>query len=696
MKCPYCDQEHPDDAKFCINTGQMLPQGERAAPPEPEAQSESSGEMAPQPAGQVSAPEAEAYAEEIAAPEQPAEELVSVSQLESLMAEPEAAEPTPEISGEQVVEVPAATPSNPRRPTRRWVIGGCVGVPVVILLLLVALALIDPFKLHLWGRINGRYDAAVEVMPANTGMYVGINIGNAILTHADRVITPFTTGAAGTEAYSSSGKLAVLANPAKSQQTDPYGDLFQVIEDETGMKFPEDITPWVGQYAGIGVLGLDGADMESMVPEGELFAVEVRNLSRADAFLETMMANMKTLHSIDYSRETYKNITIYNQYLGTYPSFSYCRSGRLLMGASNEEILKDAIDRQNGQALVVEEEYSQLVSSRARDWSASVYLSPDILGSASAADALGTNGLLMTLANPYANLRWNGMMLNASVIRQGARLDMYINVDTSGMSSSAIQDLQAAYTPATQVIGMLPEDAVIYFASPQFDQFVEVLFSNAFSDQSEQSAYFEALDEGLGFSLQEDLLNHLTGEWALYAVPSAHGLLADQMGLNMAINLLVQTDTGFDLQPVTEGLNNLGPFSGLLVNSQQQNGITYYEISSLGDSNPVLAFGAANGYFTLGTDRGSLQIAPQEDSLLISASSYKKAVDALPNGMQPSVYLDLENLFANLREGMPADEREYFNESISAIEPVSIVAGAGRWVGTDIMHASIVVILADK
>ena len=697
MKCPYCDQEHPDDAKFCENTGKMLPQLEPNVSPEAQQVSEGTSQPSSQPAEQVLPPEEGSSAQGISEPEQTLEQPVSLSQLETMLAEPAATAPLREEPvGEPEAAMPASPATTHQRHTRQWVVGGCIGIPVAILLVIVALALIDPFRLHLWGRINGRYDAAAEVMPANTGLYLGINIGNVLLTHADRVINPFITVDSGSQANFGSGFLSAPANPARSLQSDPYGDLFAQLEEETGMEFPEDITPWVGQYAGIGVLGLDPTGVGSG-PQGEIFAVEVRNLSRADTFLQTLTDNMKSLHNIDYAQETYKNVAIYNQYLGVYPSFSYCRSGRMLMIASDIDVLKAAIDRQNGQSLVVQEDYNQLIGSRSRDWSASLYISPDFLGSVTSVEALGVGALAAPLISPYANLSWSGMMVNASVIEQGARLDMYMNLDPSAMSTSAIQEMQAAYTPPTQAIQMLPEDTIIYMANLHFDQVMQGFLSTAFSNETEQRYFFDSFKQSFGFSLQEDLTDYLTGEWVLYAVPSFHGLLADQMGVNLAISLLAQTDPRFDLQPITDGLSNLGPISGFLVNSQQQDGVTYYEINTYGEPNPVFAFGAGNDYFALGTDLDSLQLSSSEGKSLVNASNYRMAVAALPRGLkQPTAYIDLENLFANIREGLNADDRESFNDSISGIAPISIIAGAGQFLSKDIMQFSIVVILAEK
>lgn len=688
MKCPYCDQEHPDDAKFCDNTGKMLTQVEGLGQ---QREREVTGE--PLEAHPVSLEGASGPATNHEA-EQPPGQAMPGSHPEAKQAVTPAPFAELAATAENSVEAPGPLASR-KRHTLQWVLGGCVGVPLFILLVLVALALIDPFKLHLWGRVNGHYDAAAEVMPANTGIYLGINIGNIILTHADRVITPFTAPNSSSQSTIGSDFLSAPANPARNQQTDPYGDLFRQIEAETGMKIPEDITPWVGQYAGIGLVGLDATSVGG-VPQGEILAVEVRNLRRADAFLETLLKNMKDLQDIDYSQQTYKDIVIYNQRLGNYPSFSYCRSGRMLLIASDVDILIAAIDRQNGQTLSVQEGYTHLISSRSRDWSASLYLSYDVLGGDTATEAFGIGALAVPLISPYPQLNWSGILVNAAAVRQGARVDMYMGLEASTQTSSMIQDLQAAYNPPSQVLQMLPQDTVMYLASPRFDLLTQGLLGTALNDETEQASLYDELNLVLGFSIQDDLFKYLNGEWALYAVPSSHGLLAEQMEINLAINLLAQTDPGFDIQRITDELGNLDPFNGLTLNSQQQEGITYYEISMLGETTPVFAFGAANDYFTLGTDIESLVLSPSAGTTLVNAPSYQKALDSLPAGMQPSIYLDLENLFTNIREGMSAVDRESFDESVSYIESISIVAAASRMLGEDIAHTSIAIVLEDR
>jgi hypothetical protein len=192
------------------------------------------------------------------------------------------------------------------------------------------------------------------------------------------------------------------------------------------------------------------------------------------------------------------------------------------------------------------------------------------------------------------------------------------------------------------------------------------------------------------------MLDHLNGQWAIYAVPSTHGILPDQANLTLAVGLLVQTDNQIDLQSISDKLNYAGQPMGLTVESQQRDGIKYYEVGNITGVNPVLVFGADNGYFALGTDIDALQTSSSSDTSLVNSASYQKAIDALPAGMQPSMYIDLEGLLANLREGMDASELESFNKSISTIEPIHMIASANRLIQPGVAHSSVVVILSAK
>ncbi len=688
MKCPYCDQFHPEGTDICPETGKPLEQlasvepAQEYQPVEPIEASEASqagqAEMAPTP------------------PASPAAENLPEAQLSS---PPRDTEPKEPVIGEPAsippAEVSAVAPAvmmaGKRPHTVRWVIGGCIGIPLIILVLLALIAIIDPFNLHAWGRINGSYDAAAEVMPADTGVYFGINLGNAILTHADRMVTPFLP----TQSSPGLSYQYAPVDPRRADQATPYDDLFQSIEKETGVKIPEDVSPWIGQYAGIGAVDFTATSTESPIPQGFVLAIEARNLSRADAFLAKLQKNLTTLQGMSFERQTYQGATIYiAQGYGEQIGIAFGRTGRMVIIASSLDTLKGAIDQKDSQALPTEKDYQDLIKVRPRDWTASLYFNYAWIGSYLESVMANSLTTASPLINP-ANLNWTGMLVSLTAIKQGARLDTFLDFGETTNPNNGTALAQAPSASFEQVIGILPKDTVIYLVSDRFNVVLDGLLSAA-SEGSGLGDLSTGLEQMLGFSLKEDLADQLTGQWALYAAPSNRGLLAEQSELNLAVSLLVQTNGALDLKPITDGLNRTAIYSGLAIDKKERDGFTYYELGSYGESNPMLAFGAGNGYFTLGTDGDIIRVSPNETDLLVKSGNYITAINALPDKMQPVLYIDLENLLANLREGMEPSARESFNESVSAVDPIHTIAGGSRPLADNIIYSSIVVIISGE
>jgi len=650
MICPHCNQEHPDGTEICPETGKALGNHVTAGSnPEVQAPTLAQSETIPQ-AG-----------------------LITHS---AGTAEPVMGTKTPQ-----------------KRHTVAWVIGGCAAIPIIVLLLLALVIILDPFKLHVLGRITGRYDAAAEVMPADTGVYMGINIGNGILTHIDRVLAPFMPTDQGS---SSLGYLRAPADPRSKQQAGPFDNLLLQIEEETGIKIPDDISPWVGQYAGAGVVEFDTTSFGQSTPTGWMIAIEARNLFKADSFLEKLQQNMTELHDIKFTHQPYRGVDIIVEDKNGSPTgIAFGRHGRMVTVASSLDILKKAIDRPAGQALSAATDYTSLIKVRPFDWTASFYFNHAWIGNL-LEQYMGSNASpTMQLINPNAALNWTGMLMNVAAIKQGARVDMYVDFDETQSAANSGQ-LQNINNTPLQVIQVLPQETVAFIANNNFELMTQGLLTASYPSESDLNRFLDSINTELGFSLRNDLLDQLTGEWALYAVPSTHGYLPNQANLDIAVSLLVQIEGKLDLKPILDGLNQAGIGSGIKVAQQERDGITYYELSVFGSNDPILGFGTGNGYFTLGTDSDKLRLSSPISNSIANSDNYQTATSALPGQMTPSLYVDLENLFANLREGMDAAARESFNESISAVAPIRVIASGTRLLNEGVAHSSIVIILVDK
>jgi hypothetical protein len=698
MKCPYCSQDHPDEISHCPETGEPLAQftfeSTQASqlPMQPEIETRAQAEETPGTQAQEHTETPLAQISQEA--ENPSEQGTPLAQMDSQLASAVSSEPDAAHPSEVVAESSSEKKTTKPQRTFPWVIGGCAGILVIILLLLALVVLVDPFNWHVLGRVNGNYDAAAEVMPADTGMYLGINIASALVTRIDRSVEPFIPNEQTEQTNSGKDYLSAPINPRYAQASSPIDNLLQQIENSTGIRIPEDVSPWVGQYAGVGIMDFEGADYGTPFPANWMIAIEARNLHRADTFLETLQTNLTEINDLSFDRQTYKKVNIITQKAyGSQYGTSFGRMGKMVIIASSLDTIKKAIDRQADQALSAEKDYTALVSLRSSSWSASLYINHGLAGSLTDEIMNSSTPAGTSLINPYANLIWNSMLVNVTAIRQGLRFDVY--TDMAATSQSAETSL-LQFVPPEQLLRILPQDTVAYMASTRFDMTAQALINLAFSDEYGKNNFLQSFEQSFGFSLQEDLINQLTGPWAVFVVPSRQGLLPTQADLNLAITLLVQTEGDMDLQPITAGLKNLSPMSGISVNQQEQAGITYYEIGNSGYSAAMFAFGAGNSYFTLGTDLDELRVSASDENTLLQSASYQGTIKSFPAGMQPYLYFDLENLLANLREGMEASELESFNESIRYIESVGVISLSTRILQPNVVQSSLVVILADQ
>jgi len=583
---------------------------------------------------------------------------------------------------------------------RQWGWGacGCAGLLFSLLVLLILFVIFDPLKFHLWGRLTGAYDAAAEVMPPETDMYLGINLGNALLTRLDRSIAPFMT--AGQAGFNPS-HIDYRPTPVNSARGQPAGlldDFLRQVEVETGVKIPDDISPWVGQYAGAGVIDIQTSSYGEPYPRGWIIAAEVRNIRRADAFLRTLQENLTELQDLSFVTQSYNGSLIVTQDLSESQSaLSFTRSGRMLILASGLDILKNAIDMQGKVSLSHQADYDRFASSRPRDWFASLYI--DMEGLGELFDELLRSSDLssaMPLVNPYSLLKQQGMSLSAVAIKNGLRLDVYMTSDAANLPPAMDTQTVDIYTHPDQVVGLLPHDTVLFLANPSFELYWKSTVQQGLGDESDYEYMLKAFEQTYGFSLQEDLLNYMNGQFALYAVPSTQGILPEQMDLDFAVNLVVQTEGDIDFQSIADKMNTAGFPGGFTVDDQELDGITYHQLRDYASGSPIIAFGGNEKMAVFGTDLNSVQAQFSSGDLLVNTSHYRAAVSAFSYGMKPMMYVDLHALLANIREGMSGSELQSFNSNINIIEPIDVVALSGRLAEPGLMHSSIVFIVVDK
>lgn len=602
-------------------------------------------------------------------------------------------------------EIPpqAAQASQQHKPNRKIFYGSltaclacsCAGIPIILLLILAAVISADPFNLHLWGRLNGRYDAAAEVMPENTSIYVGANIGNALLTRVDRVLAPMMEADPTHQTFLPGSLHANLA-PIDEPHLGIIDDMVQQIYSETGVKIPEDLTPWIGQYAGLGVIDSHPSSYRAPLPKVFLLAIEARNIKRADAFLETLQGNLSLLKSMKFSQESFNGSKLY---IGTNPdgyvAVAFGRSGRMVLIATELYTLKDAINRRGELSLTKKPGYSNLTSQRSRNWSLSMFYNAEMYGN-SMMESSQSGATAFFLYNMLANKSWTAMLIEASVFKNGLRIDSYAAFDIPSNSTSGNQSL-IEYQSVDEVDHLLPQDTVLYFALPHFNDYWQSLSTALLPRYADMNEIYDEFEAYFGFSLEDDLINHLDGQSVVYVVPSTKGLLPHiSQTTNLAVSLIAETDDNLDLDLISTGIARASQATGINIDQEQQAGITYYKLGGDWDEGPMLAFGQSNGYFAFGTDMDVLESTFVNNTPLVNTENYQQVILLLPAGMQPYGYVDLGHLFGSLREGMDSSEIHTFNDSIGILDHIDSIVMAGQLIQPNISHASVIVLLTGQ
>ena len=667
MKCPYCNQEHPDTARFCTNTGQRLDEG-RSCP--------NCADRIPP--GKTTCP---TCGTEIGSAAYPLTEKAPASAPPPTTAEPR--------GGVLVVK-----PGKKRRSPGRLLACGCLGVPGVLLLLLVLFVAIDPFGLHIWGRVNGKYDAALETMPADTGVYIGINVLSATPAELEWLTQSFTAyliEPSRPVAASSTG-LAAPANQPAQQIANP-GDLLQEITQATGLHIPNDLIPWVGQYGGIGLLDISTGRSGYPVSHGWVIAIEARDGGKADEFLQTLRSNVADRRDYSFSTETIEGYSVtFHDVAEDEQQLAFTRAGRMVLIASNLEGIRQMLSAQDGKSLAEDAIYKQLNAQRPREWSASLYLNHSQFEQFELADLLPSEASevlsSLVLGLPVADA-WEGVLINGAIVSAGLRLDVFTAFSPDQMPDASLEMLQnrSANSAAVQRV---PRTAVIYTSGPRLDLFYESIFTSDGLSEESRDNFEEGFADQFGFNLYDDLLSDLDNSWVLYAARASGDNEGRLLDLPVGAALLAETSDSQATQDTIDTLTEALEEVFFTVEQDSRNGFSWNEAAVLSNT-PFIFYGQGEGFFFLGTDREVLEAGLTGSTPLFEQTRYQELTNGLSGELTPSLYVDLDELYEIIGEAMSDEARERFEDSIDPLRAIQQIVLGSSLPQSDVLRTVVVI-----
>jgi hypothetical protein len=566
-------------------------------------------------------------------------------------------------------------PAEEKKERRKlWIVlGGIGGALVICIAAIVIIALIfDP-----WGivsRLTGKYDPIAQAAPPETQMLMNVNLLQIQSKDLVDLINIFVQ-AAGEEPYADIMAL--------------MDEMEEDIEPETEIIFSEDILPWLGQFAGLGMK--DFKFGEYFETELDFFViVEVRNKKKADEFLLKVMDEMRQENDENFLEETYERATIYEldtEYEGD--RFAFVRSGSLLILSNRSEVIKEVIDASKGDSIADTEAYQQAVSELPKDRLLTFFMDLSFL------ESFYENLELPTDLESGAEMDMlAGIGMSISAVEVGLQMDYIIAYNLDQMTEEQIASMQMeAGEPMTA--SLFPQETYIYMASENLDQSLEGLQEGLLGvvEEEEIEEAMELFEEQYGINPQTDLFPYLDGEWALGILESSQGMLAEQLGIPLNLMLVIESSDQDALlsaaEKIADSLENTGQFDVLQTES---NGIQLFELRDPIYQETAFGYAVKDNILFISFDTWAIEDVYGDRVSLDQYSRYKDGWEAFPKDMRPIMYIDVEGILRFLTEELGelslAEE-----EDVAGFKPIKTVELAARIIDENLLHAAMIIFI---
>ncbi len=541
----------------------------------------------------------------------------------------------------------------PRKRRSRALVFGAAGL--VVLLALGGAALL---RLR---SVTTTSIAPAAAMPADTTIFVGLDVFQlrdeeqtaALLATFEQIF-------------------ADLGAPVESAD-----DVVAAIDGEllaaAGVDLSNDVLPWAGRTVGFGLLGIDPAGLNSLDPlgafdpeENVVLAVEARDPGGADAFVDKLAAGLADRQGMSFAAAEYRGVSMRVAGVdGRKLALSRSADMVLIGGAG---AVRSAIDAQlDGRSLAEEESFGEVTAGLPETRLVTYYmnvgpfqqLAEDMATTPGATDIFGSAA---------------GLGMGVTVTTAGLQLDYTMAFGPDGLP--AVYELYAPRA-AGDLAQQLPADTILYLttAGPAdlWDTFTTQMEAAGMDMQRELAA----VEQGLGFSLHDDLIRYLDGPLTLALLSGSDGMLARESGFDLEILASMGTSQPDSVEATLGRITELLRQQGVAV-APGAGG--FQAIQDRGFD--VLAYGVSDGRLLIGSS--STVLSATGGSKLASTPGFAAVDAALPGEASDiAFYADI---------GRMVDAFTDEPEIIDALAPLQGLGASARIEGTSITSTMVLLV----
>ena len=545
-------------------------------------------------------------------------------------------------------------------------------------------------------------EATANVMPANTMLYVSLN------TQADQL-----------------PNFDVVANAWKdSKEARMLASALQLGVTQAGLNWEEDIQPWLGQRAALGIVDIGGTDQVSADALKYrapfiVIAAQTKDRAKSDAVLGNVFKQIGQGSNRSIETETYRGIPITYVQAGSDAvpeSGAFATLDDMVVVTVTPAQLKTVIDSAlDGQNLSTQANYTTVMNALPGQTAAALYLdynryfelimemnqnlsgafghfAPDLDPQQAEEFKQQREKLQRRQEAQLAQLREmmkavGGMGATMSYEPTGIRFDTAMQYDPAQLPADQRQLYEAALSPASgRVFASLPASAIIaadfslkggFLSNLLSPELLAAQFTSLGVSQDEIATKLDEFQKAAGVNLQSDVLDLLNGD-AGFAILARDQQKSDALSYSLPIEialLLDASDAGKLMSSFDKLFQSLSALSSKgNVAWQSLSGLPYSVI--LIDEEPALTYGVVDGRVVFGTDSATLLgIDNADQAPLANDATFKQATGLLPGNRLNTAYLNLQPLW-NLIEAQAK------GDAATSIGAVLNYLGHFKWMST--------------
>lgn len=459
---------------------------------------------------------------------------------------------------------------------------------------------------------------------------------------------------------------------------DALDELSEEMEDELNISFEDDVMSWLGPEVAVAVTNID-ALIEGDEPMVTI-AAATRNIKASDAFLEKLREHLED-QDYDVEKETYNDVAYYVQeveYDWETPMI-FGTVEKLVILTTDEEAMQDVIDVAQGKAdaLAQNERYTELVNTLPDDAVAYTFFDMENVAEA-ILENLEYEGIYLPreTSDQLEALQTVGLAL--SLDEEGIQFDVAVALDPDALSTEMLENLEARAS-AHRILKRIPDDALGFSSGQNLAAGWRTFLTNM--QQNPDFKYqVEDLGRELGLRIDEELLDWLTGEFAIAVV---RGGIEDVPVGGFAV---FEIDSQEEAQDVLEDLADV--MEELAFLEFEKMDINDVEMQVLMDpftEEIVLGYGFTDRHLVIGFMEDGLEAAVDDDTRPIADDiNFKKVQKHLPDKTSGYFYVNVEAAWRLTYESMGAWERQDFDETVRPfLEPIKAIGVAASPTDTE-------------